>query len=60
MDLTIQQEAQRLHDKHAENAKSVCDELISLLCELNSIKLCQFHKEIDYYNGVMKELENIK
>lgn len=59
MELPVKQEAQRLKERHGENAKAVCDELISLLCELNSIKLCQFLKEIDYYNDVMKELDNL-
>lgn len=59
MELPVKQEAERLRSKHGENAKSVCDEFISLLCELNSVKLCQFHKEIDYYNEVMKELDNL-
>ena len=32
---------------------------IDLLSELNSTKLCKFDKEIDYWNEVLKEVENL-
>lgn len=51
-------EAQRLIDSYGRiAAKNIINEIIDLLVELNSVKMCQFHKEIDYYNEVLKGID---
>lgn len=42
-----------------ETAKLDVQGKIELLSELNSVKLCKFDKEIDYWNEVLKELESL-
>ena len=62
MELTPKVQASLLdimHEKDKSSCIATCDVVIQVLSELNQTKLCKFDKEIDHWNEVLKELENL-
>jgi hypothetical protein len=59
MDFPALEQAQHLVETFGGNkdhAKKAVKVVINQLSDLNAVKMCQFHDEIDYWNTVLEKI----